>query len=137
MKGLQAFISDHTTEEVFFGTPAWRQAGREQVYEVIKDRTVGRRPLLVWDHVPEEITVNEAQNFISERGTYTQRWSGDGVVDQWNGSYFAIWKRFAPNGPWLLDVESFVPLKCTGDAECAPRMAQHAGPVRPPAAQTK
>jgi hypothetical protein len=130
MSGLRAFIDEHTTEEVFLGTPAWRQAGRDQTYEVIKDRTVGRRPLMAWEHRPEEITVNEAQNFIAERGTYVQRWNGQGVVDEWNGSYFAIWKRFTPNGPWLLDVESFVPLKCTGDAECAPRMAQHAGPVK-------
>jgi hypothetical protein len=137
MPGFRVFIDEHTTDELFLGTPAWRSAGRDQVYDVMKDRTVGRRPLLAWDHTPEEITVNEAQNFISERGVYIQRWIGKGVVDQWNGSYYAIWKRFTTGGPWLLDVESFVPLKCTGDGECAPRLAQHAGPVRPPANQSK
>jgi hypothetical protein len=137
MDGLRAFIAEKATDDVFLSTPAWRSAGREQVFETLKERTVGARPILVWDHVPEDIFVNEAQNFIAERGTYTQRWNGKGVINQWQGTYFAIWKRFAPGGPWLLDVESFVPLKCTGDDECAPRPAQRAAPVRLPASPAK
>lgn len=132
MDGLRTFINENTTEEVFLATPAWRSAGRDQVYQTLKDRTVGQRPIVVWDHAPDEISVNEAQNFIAERGSYTQRWTGKGVVNQWQGTYFAVWKRFTPGGRWLLDVESFVPLKCTGDDECAPRPAQRAPPLRLP-----
>ena len=132
MDGFRTFVDRNMTGEVMLATPAWRSSGHDQVFDTIKSRDVGQRPIMVWDHTPEDITVNEAQNFIAERGTYTQRWQGKGVIDQWTGPYFALWKRFTPGGPWLLDVESFVPMTCTGDDECAPRPAGKAAPLKLP-----
>jgi uncharacterized protein (DUF2249 family) len=132
MDGFRKFVNDAMTAEVMLATPAWRSSGHDQVFETIKSRDVGERPIIVWDHTPEDIAVNEAQNFIAERGTYTQRWQGKAVINQWTGAYFGLWKRFTPGGPWLLDVESFVPLKCTGDDECAPRPAGKAAALKLP-----
>ncbi len=44
-----------------------------------KERTVIRRPLRTWDHTPQEIEGNEAQNDIAERGTYCGHHQVDGA----------------------------------------------------------
>lgn len=129
MEGFRKWLEENTTVDVMVNAPAWRNAGRDRVWEAYKERTVDT-PLRVWDHTPEQITANEVQNFLTERGTYTQVWQGKGVTNRWQGEYLALWKRTTPNGPWLLDAEIFVPMKCTGDDECAPRLAGRASAIR-------
>src|SRR5258705_12905538 len=72
MEGFRKFVDENTTVDVMVNGPAWRNAGRERVWQAYKERVVENRPLSVWDHVPEDIVVNEAQNFLEERGQYKQ-----------------------------------------------------------------
>ena len=75
-------------------------------------------PSTVYRRMPREITVNEDWGLVEELGNWKGSYTADGNLTQASGVYAAKWQR-AENGEWVLQVEVFTTLQCSGsDSGC-------------------
>jgi len=75
-------------------------------------------PTAVYRRTPREITVNEDWGLVEELGNWKGSYTTDGNLIQASGVYAAKWQR-AEDGEWVLQVEVFTTLQCSGsDSGC-------------------
>jgi len=72
-------------------------------------------PTAVYRRTPREITINEDWGLAEELGNWKGSYTTDGTLIQASGVYAAKWQR-AVDGEWVLQVEVFTTLTCTGSA---------------------
>jgi ketosteroid isomerase-like protein len=70
-------------------------------------------PTAVYRRTPREIRVNEAWGIAEELGDWKGSYTAENVLVQASGVYAAKWQR-AENGEWLLQVEVFTTMECSG-----------------------
>jgi ketosteroid isomerase-like protein len=72
-------------------------------------------PSTVYRRTPREITINEDWGLAEELGNWLGSYTADGVLTHASGVYAAKWQR-AGDGEWVVQVEVFTTLTCTGSA---------------------
>jgi ketosteroid isomerase-like protein len=72
-------------------------------------------PTAVYRRTPREITTNEEWGLAEELGNWKGSYTAEGKLVQASGVYAAKWQR-AEDGEWVLQVEVFTTLTCTGPA---------------------
>ena len=73
---------------------------------------------MIYRRTPREIRVNENWGIAEELGNWTGNYSVEQEIVNASGVYSAKWQR-AENGEWLIQVELFTTLECSGPAgEC-------------------
>ena len=72
-------------------------------------------PTAVYRRTPREITINEEWGIAEELGNWKGSYTADGELVHASGVYAAKWQR-AEDGEWVLQVEVFTTLTCTGPA---------------------
>jgi ketosteroid isomerase-like protein len=74
----------------------------------------------VYRRTPREIRVNEAWGLAEELGNWKGSYSAENVLVHASGVYAAKWQR-AENREWVLQVEVFTTLECSGpESGCVP-----------------
>lgn len=75
-------------------------------------------PTTVYRRTPREVTINEDWGLAEELGNWKGSYTVDETLIHASGVYAAKWQR-AENGMWVLQVEVFTTLTCTGsDTGC-------------------
>lgn len=75
-------------------------------------------PTAVYRRTPREITINEDWGLAEELGNWKGSYTAEGKLVQASGVYAAKWQR-AEDREWVLQVEVFTTLTCTGpDSGC-------------------
>lgn len=75
-------------------------------------------PTAVYSRTPREITINEDWGLAEELGNWKGSYTAEGKLVRASGVYAAKWQR-AEDGEWVLQVEVFTTLTCTGpDSGC-------------------
>lgn len=69
----------------------------------------------IYRRIPREIRVNELWGLAEELGNWTGSYSAEMATASASGVYAAKWQR-AENGEWLIQVEVFTTLECSGPA---------------------
>lgn len=72
-------------------------------------------PTAIYQRTPREITINEDWGLAEELGNWKGSYTAEGKLVQASGVYAAKWQR-AEDGEWVLQVEVFTTLTCTGPA---------------------
>jgi ketosteroid isomerase-like protein len=72
-------------------------------------------PTTVYRRTPREITINDEWGIAEELGNWKGNYTVDETLIHASGVYAAKWQR-AEDGEWLLQVEVFTTLTCTGPA---------------------
>ena len=67
----------------------------------------------IYRRTPREIRVNEAWGIAEELGDWKGSYTAENVLVQASGVYAAKWQR-AENGEWVLQVEVFTTMECSG-----------------------
>ena len=67
----------------------------------------------IYRRTPREIRVNEAWGLAEELGNWQGSYTAENILVHASGVYAAIW-QCAVNGDWVLQVEVFTTLKCSG-----------------------
>jgi hypothetical protein len=111
MPALAAFMTDIVT----LTGPVWRLVGRAQVADA-HEQFWKQRPDVTWDYIPTEIRVFDQWRWLSERGTWIQKWTAEDRPIELRGTYQAFWKFV--DGRWRLDAHLFVTTSCRGGAFC-------------------
>ncbi len=76
-------------------------------------------PSAVYRRTPREITINEAWGLAEELWNWNGSYTAEGSSVHASGVYAAKWQK-AEDGEWVLQVEVFTTLICTGPASgCA------------------
>jgi len=70
-------------------------------------------PTAIYRRTPREITINEDWGLAEELGNWQGSYTAEGNLVHASGVYAAKWQR-ATNGEWVLQVEVFTTLTCTG-----------------------
>ena len=70
-------------------------------------------PTAVYRRTPREITINEEWGLSEELGNWKGSYTAEGTLVNASGVYAAKWQR-AVNGEWVLQVEVFTTLTCSG-----------------------
>jgi ketosteroid isomerase-like protein len=70
-------------------------------------------PTAIYRRTPREITINENWGIAEELGNWEGTYTAESLPVQASGIYSAKWQR-AENGKWVLQVEVFTTLNCTG-----------------------
>lgn len=75
-------------------------------------------PTAVYRRTPREITINEDWGLAEELGNWQGSYTAERTLIHASGVYAAKWQR-AEDGEWVLQVEVFTTLTCTGpDTGC-------------------
>ena len=75
-------------------------------------------PSVIYRRMPRQITINEDWGLAEELGNWKGSYTEDGNLINASGVYAAKWQR-AEDGEWLLQVEVFTTLACSGsDSGC-------------------
>jgi len=75
-------------------------------------------PTAVYRRTPREITINEEWGIAEELGNWKGNYTTDETLIHASGVYAAKW-QLAEDGEWVLQVEVFTTLTCTGpDSGC-------------------
>ena len=75
-------------------------------------------PTAIYVRTPREIMINEDWGLAEELGNWKGNYSVNGILISASGVYAAKWQR-AEDGEWVLQVEVFTTLACTGsDSGC-------------------
>ena len=75
-------------------------------------------PTAIYRRTPREITINEDWGLAEELGNWEGSYTADEILVHASGVYAAKWQR-AEGGGWLVQVEVFTTLTCTGsDSGC-------------------
>ena len=69
----------------------------------------------IYRRTPREITINEDWGLAEELGNWKGSYTTEGTLVHASGVYTAKWQR-AEDGEWVLQVEVFTTLACTGSA---------------------
>ena len=69
----------------------------------------------IYRRTPREITINEDWGLAEELGNWKGSYTIEGTLIHASGVYAAKWQR-AEDGEWVLQVEVFTTLACTGPA---------------------
>jgi len=72
-------------------------------------------PTTVYRRTPREITINEDWGLAEELGNWKGSYLAEETLIQASGVYAAKW-QLAEDGEWVLQVEVFTTLACTGPA---------------------
>ena len=72
-------------------------------------------PTAIYRRTPREITINEEWGLAEELGNWKGSYTAEGTLVHASGVYAAKWQR-AEDGEWVLQVEVFTTLTCTGSA---------------------
>jgi len=72
-------------------------------------------PTAIYRRTPREITINEKWGLAEELGNWKGSYTAEGTLIHASGVYAAKWQR-AEDGEWVLQVEVFTTLSCTGPA---------------------
>jgi len=72
-------------------------------------------PTAVYRRTPREITINEEWGLAEELGNWKGSYTAEETLTNASGVYAAKWQR-AVDGEWVLQVEMFTTLSCTGPA---------------------
>ena len=72
-------------------------------------------PTTIYHRTPREITINEEWGIAEELGNWKGSYTAEEMLVQASGVYAAKWQR-AEYGGWVLQVEVFTTLTCTGPA---------------------
>ena len=76
-------------------------------------------PTAIYRRTPREITINEDWGLAEELGNWKGSYTVEETLVHASGVYAAKWQR-AVDGEWVLQVEVFTTLTCTGpDSGCA------------------
>ena len=67
----------------------------------------------IYRRTPREIRVNEAWDIAEELGDWKGSYTAENVLVHASGVYAAKWQR-AENGEWVLQVEVFTTMECSG-----------------------
>ncbi len=67
----------------------------------------------IYRRTPREITINEDWGLAEELGNWKGSYTIEGTLIHASGVYTAKWQR-AESGQWVLQVEAFTTLACTG-----------------------
>jgi ketosteroid isomerase-like protein len=70
-------------------------------------------PTTIYRRTPREITINEDWGLAEELGNWKGSYTVEGTLIHASGVYAAKWQR-AEDGAWVLQVEVFTTLTCTG-----------------------
>jgi hypothetical protein len=82
--------------------------------EALRWEEVFRRdPTAVYRRTPREITINENWGLAQELGDWVGSYTTEEILTHASGIYAAKWQR-AENGYWVLQVEVFTTLTCSG-----------------------
>lgn len=75
-------------------------------------------PTVLYRRTPREITINADWGLAEELGNWKGSYTADGTLIHASGVYAAKWQRTV-DGEWVLQVEVFTTLSCTGsDVGC-------------------
>ena len=81
-------------------------------------KTFRTDPTTVYRRTPREITINEDWGLAEELGNWKGSYTSKETLIHASGIYAAKWQR-AEDGEWVLQVEVFTTLACTGpDTGC-------------------
>jgi ketosteroid isomerase-like protein len=72
-------------------------------------------PTAVYRRTPHEITINDEWGIAEELGNWQGSYTADEILVHASGVYAAKWQR-AEDGEWVLQVEVYTTLTCTGPA---------------------
>src|SRR5258706_7885052 len=72
-------------------------------------------PTTVYHRTPREIAINQDWGLAQELGNWKGSYTTEGTLACPSGVYAAKWQR-AEDGEWVLQVEVFTTLACTGPA---------------------
>ena len=72
-------------------------------------------PTAVYRRTPREITINDEWGIAEELGNWQGSYTAEETLVHASGVYAAKWQR-AEDGEWVLQVEVFTTLACTGPA---------------------
>ena len=70
-------------------------------------------PTTIYRRTPREITINEEWRIAEELGKWKGSYTAEGTLIHASGVYAAKWQRTV-EGEWVLQVEVFTTLTCTG-----------------------
>lgn len=99
------------TDRVTWAGPAWRIVGKSQFEQNHQDYWKGR-PDATWEYTPNKIDVFKSWHWLSEEGTWLQKWTAADGATELRGTYLAFWREEA-NGKWMLDAHLFITTSCT------------------------
>ena len=103
------------TETVTIAGPVWRLTGPQQVADAHRAFWADR-PDVTWHYTATDVRVFDAWHWLSERGTWVQKWTAADGPTELRGDYQAFWTKV--DGSWRLDAHLFVTTSCTGGAFC-------------------
>ena len=78
-------------------------------------RIFEKDPAVIYRRTPREIRVNELWGLAEELGDWNGSYSAENGIVIASGVYSAKWQR-AENNDWLIQVEVFTTLECSGPA---------------------
>jgi hypothetical protein len=107
LAAMTAFVTDRVT----WAGPAWRIVGKPQLEQNHKEYWQGR-PDATWDYTPDKIDVFKSWHWLSEEGTWLQKWTAADGLTELRGAYLAFWRE-EPAGKWMLDAHLFITTSCT------------------------
>jgi len=77
-------------------------------------------PTAVYVRTPREFHINESWGLAEELGNWKGSYTWEDILVQAYGVYAAKWQR-AENGDWVLQVEVFTTMECSGpEGGCVP-----------------
>jgi ketosteroid isomerase-like protein len=74
------------------------------------------RPDVVYERTPDQVRLYEPWGMASEYGRWAGSWTDTDGKIQIGGVYFAKWRL--KNGSWLVESETYFPVRCTGGSYC-------------------
>lgn len=104
-------MTSFMTDRVTWTGPAWRIVGKQQLEQNHKQYWAGR-PDATWDYIPTTILPFNAWHWLSEEGTWSQKWNAADGRTELRGTYLAFWRQ-EDNGKWMLDAHLFITTSCT------------------------
>ncbi len=105
-----AAMQPYITERITWTGPAWRIVGREMFEKNHKQYWEGRSDA-TWDYTPTKITAFNAWHWLSEEGTWSQKWMAADGPTELRGTYLGFWQE--TDGKWKLDAHLFITTSCT------------------------
>ena len=101
------------TYHIVTGRSAQNHGADEEVIRWVE--TFRADPSAVYYRTSREITINEDWGLAEELGNWKGSYTAEGILIHASGVYAAKWQR-AEDGEWVLQVEMFTTLVCTGIA---------------------
>lgn len=107
--GIRSFLAP--TYHIVTGRSAQNHGADEEAARWAE--TFRTDPTAIYRRTPRKITVNEDWGLAEELGNWQGSYTANETLVQASGVYAAKWQR-AEDGVWVLQVEVFTTLVCTG-----------------------